>query len=517
MNIITAGQAASLIKENWCLIPGGFGSCGHPDALTEALRDRFIDTGHPRNLNLLFGAGPGDKEGKGIDKLALPGLINKAIGGFWGLCPSLAKMAQSGLIEAHNWPQGVVSKLFSAIAAGEPGILTHVGLDTFIDPDQEGGVIDTRGSKPLVEKMSFKGRSYLFYPTQKIDCALLRGTACDPQGNVTFSEETSYMDALAQAQATKNSGGIVIVQVKSLLRCGAANHRDVKIPGFLVDYVVLAPVEKHPQTYGTFFNPAYTGGSSDQPKEKKQSLSLAKRIISFRAALELAKHPGAVVNLGIGVPALIGMQAQSMGLENFTLTVESGLVGGIPDEGLSFGAVMHPRALIEQSTLFDFYDGGGIDIAFLGFAEVDSKGNVNVSNFGGTIVGSGGFINISQSAKKIVFCGAFSTRGLEIEVADGRLTIIKEGEIPKFRSCVSQLTFNGAGASIWGKEVLFITERAVFSLIKHRLEMIEIAPGIDVADIKNSVDCKIFVSANLTRMPGFDVVHQSSLSMHGAF
>lgn len=511
MKIITAQQAASLIKENWCVIPGGFGSCGHPDYLTKALRNRFIDTGHPRNLSLLFGAGPGDKGGKGVDTLALPGLIAKVIGGFWGLCPGLAEMARSGLIEAHNWPQGVVSKLFSAIAGGAPGILTHVGLDTFIDPDLEGGVIDTKQSKPLVEKMSFKGRSYLFYPAQKVDCALLRGTACDPQGNVTFCEETSYMDALAQAQAAKNSGGIVIVQVKSLLDTTIPNHRDVKIPGFLVDYVILAPEEEHPQTYGTFFNPAYTGKSDDCPKVTNKPFPLAKKIISYRAALELTKHPGANVNLGIGIPALIGVQAQSLGLDNFTLTVESGLIGGIPDEGLSFGAVMHPRAVIEQSALFDFYDGGGIDVAFLGFAEVDSQGNVNVSKFGSKIVGSGGFINISQSAKKIVFCGTFRASGLEIDIVDGRLTIIKDGKIGKFRSHVSQLTFNGAAASAADKEVLFITERAVFSLVKGRLEMIEIAPGIDVGDIKGSIDCEIFVSSNLKRMPGFDIVYRSGI------
>lgn len=501
MNIITAPQAAALIQENWCVIPGGFGSCGHPDCLTEALRDRFIDTGHPRNLALLFTAGAGDRGGRGIDKLALPGLVTKAIGGFWGLCPKLGEMAQSGLIEAHNWPQGVISKLFAAIAGNAPGILTHVGLDTFIDPDLEGGVIDTKRSKPIVEKIYFKGRSYLFYPSQKIDCALLRGTECDQEGNITFCEETSYMDALAQAQAAKNSGGIVIVQVKKLAQA-IPNHRDIKIPAFLVDYVVLAPEKKHPQTYGTFFNAAYIGKSQNRSNEKPPHLSLAKKIIVHRAALELARHPAATVNLGIGIPALIGLQAQSLGLHNFTLTVESGLIGGIPDDGLSFGAVMHPHALVEQSALFDFYDGGGLDIAFLGFAEVDSLGNVNVSKFGSRIAGAGGFINISQSAKKIVFCGTFTANGLEIGVVNRRLKILREGKTRKFLSHVSQVTFNGATPSNAAKEVLFITERAVFRLENGRLEMTEIAPGMEAASITNSLDCEIFLSPDLRLIPG---------------
>jgi len=414
MKIITAQEAAALIQDHWTVVPGGFGSCGHPDLLTEALRRRFLDSGAPRKLTLLFGPGPGNKDGKGVDALALPGLVDKAIGGFWGLCPELARMAISGSIEAHNWPQGVVSQLFSAIAAGQAGILTHVGLDTFIDPDLEGGVLDSRPSRTLVEKHQFAGRTQLFYPAQKIDCVLLRGTACDPQGNVTFTEETSYMDALAQAQAARNSGGIVIVQVKQLLDGPPAQLRDIRIPAFLVDYVVLAPAARHPQTYGAFHNPAYTGLPGVAAAKPARPPHLAKRIIATRAALELGRHPGANVNLGIGVPALIGAHAAELGLSDFTLTVESGLIGGVPDEGLSFGAVAHPRALIEQSALFNFYDGGGLDLAFLGFAEADCHGNVNVSKFGDRLVGSGGFINISQSARKIVFCGTLTAGGLDI-------------------------------------------------------------------------------------------------------
>ncbi|MDQ2696828.1 MAG: malonate decarboxylase subunit alpha [Pseudomonadota bacterium] len=506
MKILSAEEAVSLIEDNWCVVPGGFGSCGHPDCLTQALRNRFLETGTPTNLSLLFAAGPGDKKGNGLDALALEGLVGKAIGGFWGLCPELAMLASKGIIEAHNWPQGVISKLFSTIASGAPGIFTPVGLGTFIDPDLDGGVLDSRQSKPLVEKVSFKGDFHLFYPAQKVDCALLRGTAADTNGNISFSEETSYMDALSQAQAAKNSGGIVIVQVKQIVEKGSIEPGRIRIPGFLVDFVVIAPEERHPQTYGKHFDPSYTSSQAALPTVLHKDVSLQKRIITYRAALELKKHPKANVNLGIGIPALIGAQANSMGIHDYTLTVESGLVGGIPDEGLSFGATMNPEAVIEQSALFDFYDGGGIDLAFLGFAEADMKGNVNVSRFGRKITGSGGFINISQSAKKIVFCGTFTSHGLNIKNSDGRLVVLREGSIKKFCQKVSHLTFNGASASEAGKEVLYVTERAVFRLVDGHLELVEIAPGIDVSSLRDLMECDFGVSQSLESMPGFDVV-----------
>ena len=290
--------------------------------------------------------------------------------------------------------------------------------------------------------------------------------------------------------------------MKRLLDGPVADYRDVKIPGFLVDYVVLAPENRHPQTYGTFFDPAYTGMAAHGSVPSK-TFPLAKRIVAHRAALELANHPGANVNLGIGIPALIGAQARELGLTDFTLTVESGLIGGVPDEGLSFGAVRHPRAVIEQSALFDFYDGGGIDLAFLGFAQADGAGNVNVSKFNGRIVGSGGFINISQSAKHIVFCGTLTADGLRVEIASGRLRIVREGRTRKFHAHVAQLTFNGRQAAAGGKTVLYVTERAVFRLGARRLELIEFAPGIDVADIRDVVDCDFHVAPELKPMSGF--------------
>lgn len=508
MKIISAQEAAALIEDNWWVIPGGFGSCGHPDALTKAIRARFQETGSPKNLSLLFGAGQGDKKGNGVDALALKGLVGKVIGGFWGLVPNMVKLALSGDIEAHAWPQGVVSQLFSEIARGSPGLISRIGLDTFVDPLHDGAVIDgSNTTKPLVERIQFRGEDKLFYPSHKVDVALLRGTMADERGNICSCDETSYMDSLAQAFAAKNSGGIVIVQVKRTVKNGEIAPQDVKIPAFLVDYVVIASEADHPQTYGKPYDPAYTSATAQGNPAPHDAFPLEKRIIAHRAALELAKHPHANVNLGIGIPALIGAQADALGIhDSYTLTVESGLVGGIPDEGLSFGAAMNPQAVIEQATLFDFYEGKGLDLAFLGFAEVDGEGNVNVSKFGSRVPGPGGFINITQGTKKIVFCGIFATEGLRLKNESGKLVIEQEGKIVKFCNKVSHLTFNGPAASKNGIEVMYITERAVFALEDGHLTLIEIAPGITVEELKAKIVCPFKVSDNLIDMPDFDAM-----------
>jgi propionate CoA-transferase len=409
-------------------------------------------------------------------------------------------MARSGHIEAHNWPQGVICKLFAAIAAGAPGLLSPVGLGTFVDPLLDGGVIDSRGSHPLVERLTLRACEQLFYPAQRVNCALLRATAADEAGNLSFVEETSYMDALAQALATRNSGGIVIVQVKRLVRAQDMALAEVRIPGFLVDYIVLAE-DEHPQTYGKAHEAAYTSRTAPLPARVHGNVSLAKRLIVARAARELGRHRAATVNLGIGIPALLGETARALSMDNdYTLTIESGLVGGIPDEGLSFGASLNPQAVMEQAALFDFYDGGGIDVAFLGFGEVDAAGNVNVSKFGNRATGAGGFINISQAANKIVFCGTLTTGGLELEQRDGRLRVRREGRVRKFLPRVSHLTFSGADACTRGKEVLYITERAVFALRNGRLELRELAPGITPETLRKAMDCDFTFAGSVERL-----------------
>lgn len=501
MKVLTAEDVASLINDSATVISGGFGSCGHPDMLTTALQQRYLQTSSPSGITLIFAAGQGDKAGKGLDRLAEPGLVAKAIGGFWGLCPRLANLATSGKIEAHDWPQGIMSKLFSIIASGSPGILSKVGIGTFVDPLIDGGVINSN-TKPLVRRIHIDNKGdYLFYPSLPVDFTLIRGTTSDQDGNISLEAETSYMDVLAQAQAAKTRGGRVAVQVKSLVARGAIKPYDVRIPGFLVDYVVLAKEKDHPQTYGTHFNPSYTTYSDSRDGIDLSKFPIAKRIIAARAAVELSKHPGSNVNLGIGIPALVGAYAQKLGIRDFTLTVESGTVGGTPDEGLSFGASIGPTAIIEQSALFDFYDGGGLDVAFLGFGEIDLDGNVNVSRLGNKFTGAGGFINISQNAKKIVFCGTLTADGGEVEIRkDGTVSVIKKGKIRKIVEKVNHLTFNARRARESNIEVMYITELAAFSLTQDGLTLVEIAAGISPDDLNEITGFKMQTSSQLKVM-----------------
>jgi propionate CoA-transferase len=483
------------VKSGSRVVTGGFGSCGHPDSLSKALRNRFLRTGEPKGLRLLFAAGSGDRSGRGLDQLALDGLVSEAVGGFWGLCPALGNLAKLGAIDAHNWPQGVISRLFSEIAARRPGIFTTIGLGTFVDPRNQGGVVGTNGCQPL--RLDLKGKEYLFYPSLPIDVAFLRGTSADEAGNVYFCEETSFMDALAQATAAHNSGGIVVVQVKRIVDRRTKAPSEVRIPGLLVDYVVCSNDSDHPQTYGHHYEPSFVEGAPETlPKANGRPSDLVRLIIADRAALELQRHPGAHVNLGIGIPALIGERAALLGLHDYTLTVESGLFGGLPAEGLSFGASSGRTAVVEQSALFDLYDGGGIDVAFVGFGEVDEAGNVNVSRLGERLSGSGGFINITQSASSVVFCGMMTAVGLAVSIENSTLRIAREGKIRKFVPNVSHLTFNSKMNP--AQSVTYITERCVFDLLDGRLTLTEIAPGISVDDIKSIADIDFSVSSNIS-------------------
>jgi propionate CoA-transferase len=496
MRVISAETAASLVSSGSRVVTGGFGSCGHPDNLGRALRNRFLQTGQPRGLKLLFAAGSGDRAGRGLDQLAIDGLVSEAIGGFWGLCPALGNLAKSGAIDAHNWPQGVISSLFSEIAARRPGIFTTIGLGTFVDPRNQGGVVGTNGCRPLVDRLVLSGREYLFYPALPIDIAFLRGTSADEAGNIYFCEETSFMDALAQATAAHNSGGIVIVQVKSIVDRGTKLPSDVRIPALLVNYIVLSSDDDHPQTYGHHYESSFVDGvSRNLMRANRHPSDLARLIIADRAALELRSHPAAHVNLGIGIPALIGERAALSGFHDYTLTVESGQFGGIPAEGLSFGASSGRSAVVEQSALFDLYDGGGIDVAFLGFGEVDEVGNVNVSQLGGRLPGSGGFINITQSASRLFFCGLMTAFGLAVSIENSKLRIVREGKIRKFVPTVSHMTFNSKVTA--ARSVTYITERCVFELLDGRLTLTEIAPGISVDEIKTVADMNFLVSQNL--------------------
>jgi propionate CoA-transferase len=506
--IVSAAEAVRLIRDGNTVATGGFVGIGFAEGIAIALEELFLSTdeqhfpatGKPTNLTLVYAGGQGDGKEKGLNHLAHEGLVKRVIGGHWGLVPKLQKLAIGGQIEAYNLPQGVISQLFRDIAAHRPGHISAVGLGTFVDPRFGGGKLNSRTTEDIVELLQLAGNEYLFYKSIPIDVGIIRGTTADPDGNVTMEKEALTLEALAIAMAVRNSGGVVIVQVERIADRGTLNPRQVKVPGILVDCVVVAKPEHHWQTFIEPYSAAFSG-EIRVPMGSIPPMAMSERkIISRRAAFELM--PNSVVNLGIGMPEGIASVAnEEKVIDLITLTAEPGVIGGVPAGGLNFGAATNTQAIIDQPSQFDFYDGGGLDVAFLGLAQADQAGNLNVSKFGSKLAGAGGFINISQSAKKVVFVGTFSAGRLKVAVHDGKLKILEEGSAAKFVGEVEHLTFSGPYATRRKQAVLYVTERCVFSLGEEGLELIEIAPGVDLQrDILDQMAFKPVIKAPLRFM-----------------
>lgn len=458
VKILTAAEAANLVEDGMTVSTNGFVACDLPEELTSALEKRFLETGSPKNLTYFYAAGQGNRDGSGADHFAHEGMTSTVIAGHYNMAPKLGELIMQNKIKAYNLPQGTLSQLYRDIAAKKLGTLTHVGLYTFADPRVEGGKLNDITTEDLVEVVNICGEERLLYKAIHVDVALIRATYADEYGNITMEHECCTAEATAIAQAAKNCGGKVIVQVEK---------------------VVTENKENHTQCVGCEYDGSMTGefrvplGSLEAP-----SLS-PKKIIGRRAAMEL--RPDTVVNLGIGIPEYISMVANEEGIgDHFTLTVEAGPVGGVPQGGPQFGGAVNAQAILDQPAQFDFYDGGGVDDAFLGLAQADKDGNINVSKFGPRIAGCGGFVNITQNAKRVYYCGTFTAGGLKCSTKDGKLIIDQEGKSDKFIDTVEQITFSGKYANKVGQPVMYITERAVFELREDGVYLTEVAPGIDI-------------------------------------
>ena len=490
MRVLTASEAAALVRDGDTLASSGFRFAQAPEELLEAIGQRFINTAAPQGIRLVFSSAQGDNAGHGLDHLAHEGLLRQVIGGFYGTTPRLRQLILDAKCEGWNLPQGQIALLHRAIAAGHPGVLTHVGLDTFVDPRLEGGAMNARSTESFVEHLVMQGRDWLLYKAFPINVALIRATSADEMGNLSVEREAVRMETLALAAAARNSGGIVIAQVERLVRAGTIHAQRVEVPGHLVDVVVVAahPERTHQQTLGESFNASYSG-EIRVPAGRMPELDFGiRKVIARRAAQEL--RPGMVVNLGQGMPEGIGLVAAELGLmDQLWTSFESGVIGGVPVKHVNFGVAINPIAMIRHDEQFMIYNGGGIDMSFLGFAEIDGNGSVNVSRFNGQVTGCGGFIDICMRTHTLVFCGQFDAGRADVTVGDGRVDIARHGSHRKLVTKVEQITFNGRAAVEAGRRILLVTERCVFQLRTDGWHLTEVAPGVRIReDILDQMD-----------------------------
>lgn len=500
MKLITAAEAAELIEDGASVGTTGFLFAMVCDYIFDAIEERYLQAGHPKDIELTSFSGMGLQiDGTGMDKFAHPGLTKHVRIGHMLWAQKLRRMITEGEISCNIYPLGCLTQLVRDMGAGKPGTISKIGLETFIDPRLDGGKANEKTKEPTARLMEIDGEEYLYYPKFPIDVALLRGTSIDPRGNVTMEDEAMLMDAMSYARAAKQNGGIVIVQAKRLAEDGELDPRAVQIPGVMVDYAVIAPEEKHMQTATTLYNAGWAQKERVKLDDMEPAPLNVRKVLARRAAMEVPR--GAVINLGAGVPELVASVAAEEGFaDDITMTVECGHVGGIPMSGADFGACYNPEFVTTAVSQAEWYDGGGLDIGILGAAEVDRFGNTNASKFG-TIIGPGGFMDIASGTKRILYTGTFTTKGADIRIEDGKVRIVTEGSKKKYVPDVEQITFSGKQGVKNGQDVMYITERCVFRLTENGLMLTEIAPGIDLKkDILDMLDFEIEIADDLRLM-----------------
>jgi propionate CoA-transferase len=483
---VTVEEAVKAIPDGATVAIDGFSIMGVPEAVLAGIESSFRRRGHPRSLTIVHAAGQSNGS-IGLEHLATEGLTRRVVGSHWGLMPKMSSFLADGPVEAICLPQGQIAALYRAIAGGRPGVLTKVGLGTFVDPAIEGGKVNrlARESAPdYVRRLELDGQALLLYVRFPIGVGLIRATSVDECGNCSQEEEASVLDALSIAQAVHNSGGIVICQAKRRVATGTIPPKQVSVPGNFIDAVVIAsdPAREHRQIDSAEFDQRYLTASSLPSVSGMPSTSAdSARMAVGRRAVKFLR-PGDIVNVGTGLPGdTVGPALlENMSVASVTMTVESGTYGGIPAGGTDFGATVGPSAIIPHSSQFDFYDGGGLDATFMGVGEVDRHGNVNVSRLGGRLIGCGGFIDITQNAKRIYFC------------------FMLEGRHRKIVQSVSHLTFSAEQALVSRTQVYYISEKAVFELRRKGLCLVEVAPGHSVAEIMKSIPFEVDVDLVLS-------------------
>lgn len=502
MQVVNAKEAISKINNGDAVVLSGFVGCAVPEYILENIEKEFLDSGKPSNLTVVWDATVGTGKGNGVDHLAHKGLVNRAITSHCSMHPTMQKMIDNNEISAHILPFGCMSQLYRETGAGRPGFITKIGLNTFVDPRIQGGKANDITTEDIVEIIRIHGEEYLFFNPIPMNAAIIRGTTIDDRGNLNCKREAVLDDILVTAQAVKRNGGIVIAEVEQVASYGSLNPREVVVPGFMIDYAVVAPQDKHRQCLNTdYYNGSLAHEYRVNPDSSKVLPLDERKVIARRAALELKK--GAIINLGFGVPTGVASVAAEEGVaDKFMMTVECGHVGGVPAGEFEFGCCYNPDYVVDTCRQFEWYDGGALDLAYLGAAEIDQYGNANVSKFGRT-VGPGGFINIAQTAKKVCYCGTLTAGGLRVAVEDGKVVVVNEGKKKKYINNVEQITFSGKTAIQGGQEVLYITERAVFKLTPTGLVITEIAPGIDLqTQLLDQIEFDIRVSSDLKMMDG---------------